>query len=200
MVGSGKSTAGARIHDALTAAGMKPQYLRFRYLRLVGFRTPSSSRPRAEGTDDQSEAIRGRGFQLRTLTAILTLGYAARIVAFRLAKIGGPGRCDVLDRYFYDNFVHYRLTSRRERLYARLLRRLIPRPDLAVLLIASAETLATRRPNYSNEYLVTVARRYETLPELFPWLVQVRTDVGSPDGDVLDRSIRALVEAAPTTG
>jgi len=175
MVGSGKSTTAASVVDLLATAGLKPRYLRFRYLQLFGFRRIARSRPTSVGTDREVQQ-RGTGFALRRLTAILTAGYAVRVVAFWFSGIGRASRCDVLDRYFYDSFVHYELTSVRERLYMGLLRRLMPRPDLAILLVASDSTILTRRGNYAVEYVGTIGRRYADLRTFFPNLICVSTD------------------------
>lgn len=131
---------------------------------------------------------------LRRLTAAVTAGYAVRILAFRLSGVGAGSRCDVLDRYFYDNFVHYELTSRRERLYARFLRRLIPAPDAAILLLASDRAIAERRRKYAHEYLVTVAKRYEELTGLFPHLVCIRTDAGGSTSEEIRRAMQPLID------
>jgi hypothetical protein len=108
-----------------------------------------------------------------------------------MSAIGGARRCDVLDRYFYDNLVHYELRTVRERAYARLLCRLIPRPDLAILVVASDRTIAARRPEYAREYLTTVARRYEQLHTLVPHLSRVSTDSGNAE-DVIHRLVQVL--------
>ena len=169
MVGSGKSTTAALIMTHLAEAGLNPRYLRFRYIGLFG---TGKRRPRDAGP-------RGQGFSPRRLKAGLTLGYVARILAFRVSRLGTRSQFDIFDRYFYDNLVHYGLKSRRERLYALLLKRLIPRPDLAIVLVASEQTISMRRQNYAHEYVEAVARRYTELPKLFPDLIPICTDPGS---------------------
>jgi hypothetical protein len=93
-----------------------------------------------------------------------------------MSGIGRASQCDVIDRYFYDNFVHYELRTRRERLYATVLRRLIPTPDIALVLVASDDTISARRPAYAREYITAVGTRYRDLPRMFPHLISVRTD------------------------
>jgi hypothetical protein len=199
MVGSGKSTTAELIGELLGGRGLQPRYLRFRYLKLFGFdRKPTTSSTR--GPDHADTTRRAAGFALRRLTAARTVGYAARIVAFRFSGIGSGSRCDVLDRYFYDNFSHYELTTRRERLYARLLRPLIPVPDLAILLVASDRTIAARRRNYAEEYVVAAGRRYQELPELFPNLVRVSTDPGNSAEEDVRRALQiAIGRARPSS-
>jgi thymidylate kinase len=192
MVGSGKSTTAATVADLLVAAGLTPRYLRFRYLRLCGFARPQRAESGKPAPADAKKA-RAEGFALRPLTAALTAGYAVRILAFRLSGIGRGARCDVLDRYFYDNLVHYALRSRRERVYAAILRRLIPAPDLAILVVASDETIGCRRSNYAREYIVSAGRRYRELPDLFPRLTTIRTDPESSPDEAIRNAVQRLL-------
>lgn len=194
MVGSGKSTTAQFVMKVLSEAGLEPQYLRFRYLRVFGFRNPRRGASKAVAAEDDADGrTRGRGFSLRRLTAVRAAGYAARMIAFRMSGIRAASRCTVLDRYFYDNFVHYEVGTVTERLYARVLRGLIPAPDLAILLVASGQTIASRRPNYAREYIDAVGARYEELGDVFPELVRVRTDPGSATEDEVRRALNALI-------
>ena len=86
----------------------------------------------------------------------------------------------IANRYFYDNLVHYELDTPRARFYAALLARYMPRPDVAILLLASHETIAARRPNYSRDYVDAVERAYRELPSRFPQLVVIASDTGQP--------------------
>jgi thymidylate kinase len=113
------------------------------------------------------------------LSALAACGYAARIFSFRLTRRRAAGHL-VCDRYFYDNLVHYAARTRRERCYIRLLLLLIPRPDLAVLLLASPDTIAQRRPEYASEYVTSVIRGYITLSAQCPDIVTLSTDTSEP--------------------
>ena len=198
IVGSGKSTTAAIVMECLEDAKLEPRYLRFRYLRLFGSTQQSTKRPTGTGAASPGPRLRSQGFTLRRLTAILTLGYISRIVSFRLSGVGGASRCDVVDRYFYDNLAHYRLSTKRERLYVWILRRLIPMPDLAIVVLASDETLVARRTSHAREYLVTVGGRYRReLLHLFPNLVAISTDPGATTQEDVRRAVRAAVERSP---
>ena len=105
------------------------------------------------------------------------LGYLGRAIAFRaFRRMSRDGDIDVCDRYFYDNLAHYEFRSSLERFYERLLRMIMPTPDLAVVVLASADTLAMRRPEYSSEYLVTASRAFTELRQRWPELVEINTD------------------------
>ena len=177
MVGSGKSTAVTHIVALLRQEG-------FLNVEAWNFRSlPCFGRTRADRDGDTSDGVpgsnsvpeRGRGYTRRRLTAALAMGYIARAVSFRVYRLShrGPRVCN---RYFFDNFSHFELESRRERLWLGLLRVLLPRPDLAILLVASADTIARRRPNYSSDYVAQVHAAYAELPNLFPELEVLSTD------------------------
>ena len=185
MVGSGKSTSVRRIERVLEACGADATFMRFRSLGIFASgQTESPKRPKPSRAATPP-GTRWRGFRPRRLTARLTCGYILRVLAFRLRRIGRSSGYTVLDRYFYDSFVHYKLTTPRERLYLRILGRLIPRPDLAILLIASPVTIAARRPEYAGEYVVAATAGYERLKVVFPHLIAIRTDGDEAGGDTL---------------
>jgi thymidylate kinase len=194
MVGSGKSTTAKHLVQLLDASGLKPRYRRFRSLSLFGLGRQTSRDRSDRGAEEATVgALRGSDFKLRRLTAPRAIGYAARIVAFRLSRVGGFGRCDVVDRYFYDNFIQYKLTSKLELLYAAALRRLIPTPDLALLVVATDETIYSRRSNYAREYVFTAGRRYEAIADLFPNLIRIRTDPGSSAQEEILQIVNAVI-------
>ena len=146
--------------------------------------------------DAASERVRWAGFRPERLKALKACGYAARIIAFRMFGVGGQSSdWNILDRYFYDNLVHYELRTAREKFYAAVLERLIPAPDLAILLVASEATLSRRRPDYSSEYIREAALGYERLHRQVPELVRVCTDADSDATDEIQRLTRELLES-----
>lgn len=187
MVGSGKSTAARHVAGLFASGGVPSRYLRFRSLAVLPFTSPSDASGARRPAAAAPASPRASGFRLRRLTAATTCGYLVRIVAFRVL---GPSRTSsewtVLDRYFYDSFVHYELGTWRERLYAAVLRRVMPVPDIAVLLVASSETIAERRPDYAREYISLATRGYARLRTMFPELVEIRTDPGEAMLERLD--------------
>jgi hypothetical protein len=201
LVGSGKSTTAKRVVALLSDAGFQPRLLRFRYLPIRGFSTPHRPRDAEDPADPPGSARpRGEGFMLRSLTLLRTGGYIVRIIGFRLSRVGSASRCDVLDRYFYDNLVQYRLSSSLERGCARLLRRLIPRPALAILVVASDATIGARRGNYAPEYVSLAGQRYRELTGWFPHLVTIHTDSGRDADEQIRCAVQALVDRAQRSG
>lgn len=192
MVGSGKSTAVAHLVELLRLEGVQD-------VEAWNFRSlPCFIQGRAEarsGTTDPGSATvpdeRGRNYRRRRLTASLALGYASRVLAFRVYRRLHPG-AHVCNRYFFDNFSHFELRTRLERCWFTFVRALVPRPDLAVLMMASPDTIASRRPMYSREYLAQVGMGYGDLQRHFPALRRVVSDPGC-SFDELDAAVRRLL-------
>lgn len=59
----------------------------------------------------------------------------------------------IFDRYIYDELANLPLQHWLIRLYVRLLRYFVPRPDLALLLDANPETAISRKPEYPLEFV-----------------------------------------------
>jgi hypothetical protein len=134
--------------------------------------------------------MRRAGYLRTRLTPLVTIVYAARIAAFRLYALRWRGdHAVILDRYFYDVLTHYRIDGIVARVCFLFLHGVIPRPSVAILLQASAETLAERRPEYAAEYLSAAFEAYRALLSDFPELAIVHTDNDS----AADAHIEALV-------
>lgn len=136
--------------------------------------------------------MRWKGYRRKRLDFTRAVIYLARIVAFRIyVRRWRRDEVFVLNRYFYDLFSHYRLAGRAERIYVRVLRAAMPEPDLAILVVASEDTLAIRRPDYAPEYIAAMAASYAELPDWFPELEELRSD--RADGlDALEPMLRAV--------
>jgi hypothetical protein len=191
MVGSGKSTVAKHIVQVLETSGIRARHVKFRSVGWMG-RLWGTHRPTPQKTaTDRLTQRRWSGFRVRRLTAVVAAGYVGRILMFRMrGPRGRPSECVVLDRYFYDSFVHYALATSRERLYISLMRRILPVPDIAFLLAASPATIEERRPDYALEYVQIAVHGYAQLPSRFPELVQVRTDPGEPSLDRVETIVR----------
>lgn len=183
IVGGGKSTNAKQAHRFLQEAGYPVVYLRFRFLksrRLLRalFAHGHNTAPPAR---DKAKAKRAdmplRRQALLKLTLTRTLGYLWRIIMFRIfAAIRLRRKIIIIDRFYYDNLVHYALTERRERFYLWLIKRALPVPQLALLLIARPQTILQRRPNYDGAYIRQLYRNYQQLAQEFPYLTFLQTD------------------------
>ena len=185
MVGTGKTTAIKQIVVAMQREGITPAHWRFQRLACITLRPARSGSRAADGHSDPTREHRGIGYQSRPLTAFRVLGYLVRIVAFRLFCRRPPvPAAAVADRYFYDSLAHYDLDTRRGRLYTAILRRMMPRPDVAFLMVASPQTVALRRPQYTADYLRSVSDGYNRVLRAFPELIEISSE---PQHKALER-------------
>ena len=197
MVGSGKSTVLRHVASTLERRGISAALWNFQRLPCFTLRPRRGQTP----PTPSSSIARGRGYRRRRLTATLTVGYLVRMAAFVAYRWWSRReRVVVVNRFFYDNLVHYELNSVRERLYAGVLTRIMPRPDVAILLLAEPSTIAARRPTYSSEYVACVQRAYRELRVRFPEVIEVRSDAGEPTlarvDAVLQESLGSHVQPA----
>jgi hypothetical protein len=175
-VGSGKSTLGAALARRLSQSGVDVKLLNFQKLpcfRLLHRPDATSARNRkASGTT--TPPTRRTNYQRKRLTLMETFVHVGRILSFRAWRLfrGRTGPL-VLNRYFYDSFSHYDLDGSGVAARLRIIRAVMPRPDLAVVLESDVGTLATRRPEYARDYLETAVSAYRALPGHFPELTAV---------------------------
>lgn len=203
MVGSGKTTNAKKTLRWFCAQGYAPYYLRFRFItwRSV-WRTPATAPWRErENSNVVRKAQAPMNNQARPaethkqLTFALFLGYVLRIVQFRLFMWRHHrSHLIVLNRYFYDSFMHYRCDSPRERKYLRWLMRAAPRPDLAILLVVRPETAQRRRPAYAFEFLRQLSENTTQLQSLATHIRVVATDNLSTVDRKIEEELRAVFE------
>lgn len=194
MVGSGKSTAVRHILEVLRQEGIAAADWRFQRLPCINPRAIGRNAARKEAADGPDRTIRGQGYRARILTSSTALGYLARALAFRVYRRWPPtAPWAVSNRYFYDSLAHFDLSEGWGQFYARILRKLVPKPDLAFLMVAPAETLASRRPQYSAEYIIRLEAAYRVLHELFPELIVVNSDMGAQALESVEAAVRRRI-------
>jgi len=95
----------------------------------------------------------------------------------------------VFDRYIYDELANLPLHHSPIRLYAHLLLRVVPRPDVALLLDADPETAISRKPEYPLEFVRRNRQAYLTIARIAGMTVV-------PPSCILEttRAIRASLE------
>lgn len=181
IVGGGKSTNAKQAHHLLQESGYRVVYLRFRFLTWRNFFRPLPERKRpvlaspSPEKKKNSQPLRRR--PMVKLNFARTLGYFWRITIFRVfMAVRLRGKIVVVDRFYYDNFVHYALKGKRERFYFLLLKKILPVPSLALVLIARPQTILRRRPHYDGDYVQQLYHHYTRLAQDFPNLIMLRTD------------------------
>ena len=186
--GSGKTTSARHVEHLLRRAGLPVEYLRFRFLPCFG--NPRASKqttgpaanegnPRPVGPQVPAEpvGVPETRHRCEPLGLSAFVGYASRAVAFRAYRFWRYRHTPlVIDRYFFDNFANRCLSGNRERLYLRALHRLVPTPDLSILMFAEADTVVRRRPNLTVDRVTAQHRGYQTVRDVIPGIVAVSTD------------------------
>lgn len=83
------------------------------------------------------------------------------------------------DRYFVDFIQRPEFSVAHRPLVRRLLIRLFPEPDLAVLLWADPAVLAARKPEYDPKQGAIMLRRFRSTLQHYDGSLEIRTDVGA---------------------
>lgn len=181
MVGSGKSVCSKYVGGNLAERGLPVYYLRFRFVSVKSFfekKTGFGKFVFKEKTIPE-RSLRFKNFKLRSNLGFLgaMAYYAWRSCLFSLLiKVRYSKDVVVVDRYIYDYLVQYRLEEQRYWPLFRLFLKLIPRPDLAVVLLADFETIQRTRPFYAPEYIQLNLANYRRLKEICPEAVFVENN------------------------
>ncbi len=168
--GSGKSTSIATLTARLTSAGLRVRVATF-WDNVVVFPRLRENLTRKlfrgeMGVGAPERPVQRRDKNLRPWYA--TLGrcgfYMLDSIHLRwmVKKMLSNEELDVVifDRYFYDQLAILPIEVKAVRIYARLLFKLLPRPDLAYLMDADPEAAFTRKPEYPLEFLKQYRRSY----------------------------------------
>ncbi|RMD91538.1 MAG: hypothetical protein D6814_18115 [Calditrichaeota bacterium] len=199
IVGSGKSTNAKRAYHRLKEMGYPVEYVRFRFVNLKSVLKPHSGRGAGktgrQTPNKQNGMTSLRAHRPRKMTLVRCLGYLWRMLVFRLfVAIRLRGKIGICDRFFYDNFTHYAFTTTPEKVYLKLLKSLLPQPDLALMLVASADKIIERRKQYDPHYLARMTKNYLKVLREFPNVTMVRTDEFEGLDATIDTHIREALK------
>jgi thymidylate kinase len=175
MDGSGKSTQIDLLKSSLSAAGYSVACLAFwdnvvafSHLR-AGFSHKFLHSDGRVGAPDQPVDRRDKN----TRAWYLTLGRSALyfLDALRLRSAVARAKSSgldivIFDRYIYDQLATLSLSGFIARRYASLILRMVPRPDVAILLDAEPEAARARKPEYPISFLKQYRASYLELHEL----------------------------------
>lgn len=112
---------------------------------------------------------RDKNVRSASMTLVRFLLYFIDALALRAcAARMSPVSADVIifDRYLFDEVANLDLNRRINRSYAKLLLRMVPRPDVAYFLDADPATARARKPEYPVEFLFQNRNSYFTLSEI----------------------------------
>jgi thymidylate kinase len=181
IVGSGKSTNAKHVFKFLQEQGYPAVYIRFRFLtwRKI-FRPLPTKRKRPHAQKKAAPKAHDKPLRCQPtvpLTLVRFLGYLCRTLIFRaFVRMRLRQKIAIMDRFYYDSFTHYKLMSRAERVYLWILKKAMPAPDLALMLIAEPKVILRRRPHYEAGYVRELYLNYTQIAREFPNLVTIKTD------------------------
>jgi len=175
--GSGKSTHIEQLCSALRNAGLKPRTLAFWDNVVVGVKYregfvhkvyKSERGIGAPGKPVNRRDKNMRGWHLTLARHFLYLADAInlrRVVARerRLASSSENASGTtviILDRYIYDELANLNLSNPFSRSFVRMLRTLVPQPDLAYLLDADPIAAHERKPEYPVDFMKQCRQAY----------------------------------------
>lgn len=202
--GSGKTTHSHFVQDLVCSHGSKAKRIAFINLGLTTIlintgrrarllrKKPRTLRVNATGETAAVCAADNSGkqrppFAVGDVRRIFT--YLVDAIIFRLyLALCRCSRIEVLvcDRYFYDALVRL---ARRDSLPARILRAIIPRPDLAFLLDIDPETGMDRRRTSDRSYYQLRIRQYHELLTDYPVLVLIESRDLKSTQDLISRHV-----------
>lgn len=173
--GSGKSTQIAALQKVVEGRGLPTRIITFWDDVVVGARYREGfvhkvyGSERGIGTPERPVERRDKNVRVGYLTLARHLLYLAdavhlRIVLYRVRQSGA--RVIIVDRYLYDELANLPLENRFSAIYARILARIAPRPQLAFLLDTDPGLARARKPEYPLDFMRQSRRSYFRLAQL----------------------------------
>ena len=180
IVGSGKSTNAKHVFKFLQEQGYPVVYIRFRFLTWRKIFRPLPAKRKHRHAHKAAAKVHDKPLRCQPtvpLTLVRCLGYLWRMLVFRaFVQVRLRQKIAIMDRFYYDSFTHYKLASRAERGYLWILKKALPVPDLALMLIAEPKVILRRRPHYDAGYVRELFLNYTQVAREFPNLMTIKTD------------------------
>jgi thymidylate kinase len=118
------------------------------------------------GTPENPINRRDKNVRSRLMTVVRLCLYFADAVSLRLTvrrALASSTDFVICDRYAYDELVNLTLQRPLARMYARLVMRIVPRPDVSYFLDADPIQARARKPEYPLDFLYSCREAYLTL-------------------------------------
>jgi thymidylate kinase len=173
--GAGKSTQIELLRARLQETGLRVRVITFweDVACLTGFRETAGHSlfkgDKGVGTPESPIHRRDKNVRSRFMTIVRLGLYFLDAVSLRRTvnrALTTDADFVICDRYAYDELVNLRLHKWFIRSYARLVMKLVPRPDVSYLLDADPIQARARKPEYPLDFLCTCRESYLTLCEL----------------------------------
>jgi thymidylate kinase len=199
--GAGKSTQISQLRKRLRGAGLKVDLVTFwdDVARLKGLRETAGHKlfkgDKGVGSPDAPINRRDKNVRSPLMTAVRLFLYLVDAISLRLV-VGRAIRSDadvvICDRYAYDELANLTLGRWAAQAYVWFIMKLIPKPDVGIVLDADPVKARARKPEYPVDFLVTCRTSYLALSAMVGGITVVPP---KPIEDV-EREILGLVVAA----
>jgi thymidylate kinase len=173
--GAGKSTQIEALRMRLQQAGLRVRVLTFwdDVACLTSVRETAGHKlfrgDKGVGTPEKPIERRDKNVRSRMMTVVRWCLYGADAVSLRLTirrALASGADVVICDRYAWDELVNLNLRNWLTRSYARLISRIVPRPDVSFFLDADPIQARARKPEYPLDFLCQCRESYLTLGEL----------------------------------
>ncbi len=173
--GAGKSTQIENLCGSLRAAGLSVQVITFwdDVAQLKSLREEVGHKvfrgDRGFGTPDAPIVRRDKNVRSPLVTLFRLGVYILDAISLRLkAEKAQNSGTDVVvfDRFLYDELANLDLDGAGEKVYVKLLLRIIPKPDVALILDANPTEAFRRKPEYPLSFLHSNRNAYLRLAQL----------------------------------
>ncbi|HLY98983.1 MAG TPA: thymidylate kinase [Candidatus Angelobacter sp.] len=180
--GAGKSTQIENLRQSLASAGFRTKLLTFWDDVVVGVKFREGfvhkvyKSERGIGAPGKPVARRDKNVRAWYLTVARSILYLLDAIHLRrILSRGNNSSADVVivDRYIYDELVNLNLARWPARAFVRLVRSLVPTPDIAFLLDADPEAAYARKPEYPVDFMRLCRASYFELARLLGTMVVV---------------------------
>jgi thymidylate kinase len=202
--GSGKTTQIEALLSWLAETGLRVRLLRFwDDIAVLGRARETMSHTlfkSEKGIGSPEKPVQRRDKNVRAWYMTGVRLYLYFLDAARLAfVIATASRRDadviIFDRFLYDEVANLDLGNRMARAYAKLLLRLVPRPDIAFLLDADPAQARARKPEYPLDFIRSNRAAYLALVELTDGVTVIEP---LPAEDVTELVLREVSAALPS--
>ena len=180
--GAGKSTQIENLRQVAVAHGLRHETVVFWEQVVVGTRYRESfvhkvyKSQQGIGAPDRPVERRDKNVRRWYLTIARHLLYLLDAVHLRFL-IGrlemGDAEVIILDRYIYDELANLPLQNPLTAAFIRMVRWIVPQPDIAFLLDADPEAARARKPEYPVEFMHSCRRAYFRLSRMLGCLTIV---------------------------
>ena len=173
--GAGKSTQIEALRARLQDSGLRVRVITFwdDVACFTGMRETAGHKlfkgDKGVGTPENPVNRRDKNVRSRLMTLVRLCLYLADAISLRFTvrkALASGTEFIICDRYAYDEVVNLTLQRPSARMYARLIIKIVPQPDVSYFLDADPIQARARKPEYPLDFLYSCREAYLTLSEM----------------------------------